>query len=183
MSPTAIIERPEIGKSERNRGLMTESISGGPAAESSAPATSDNSEPSPDAEASQPPAAGPRTKRPLWIWIAGGVLVLLALTKVVPYTINAFRTVSTDDAYVNGHVTFVAPRVPGQVVRVLVDDNNRVQRGNLLVQLDKQPYRVQVDIAKSRVGSGSSGSGRSPGEGSRTCRTRAQRTLRVGPVN
>ena len=130
---------------------MTESISGGPAAESSAPATSDNSEPSPDAEASQPPAAGPRTKRPLWIWIAGGVLVLLALTKVVPYTINAFRTVSTDDAYVNGHVTFVAPRVPGQVVRVLVDDNNRVQRGNLLVQLDKQPYRVQVDIAKSAL--------------------------------
>ena len=64
---------------------------------------------------------------------------------------NAFRTVSTDDAYVNGHVTFVAPRVPGQVVRVLVDDNNRVQRGNLLVQLDKQPYRVQVDIAKAAL--------------------------------
>ena len=30
--------------------------------------------------------------------------------------INAFHTVSTDDAYVNGHVTYVAPRVPGQVV-------------------------------------------------------------------
>ena len=73
------------------------------------------------------------------------------MTKVVPYIINAFRTVSTDDAYVNGHVTFVAPRVPGQVVRVLVDDNNRVQRGNLLVQLDKEPYRVQVDIAKAAV--------------------------------
>src|ERR1700722_12786638 len=89
--------------------------------------------------------------RPLWMWIAGGVLVLLALIKGVPFTINAFRTVSTDDAYVNGHLTFVAPRVPGQVVRVLVDDNNRVQRGNLLVQLDKQPYRVQVDISKSAV--------------------------------
>ena len=35
---------------------------------------------------------------------------------------------------------FVAPRVPGQVVRVLVDDNNRVRKGNLLVQLDKEPY-------------------------------------------
>ena len=130
---------------------MPEAISGGPAAEPSRPATSDNSESAHDAEVPQPAAAEPRTKRPLWIWIAGGVVALIALTKVVPFTINAFRTVSTDDAYVNGHVTFVAPRVPGQVVRVLVDDNNRVKRGNLLVQLDKEPYRVQVDISKSAV--------------------------------
>jgi membrane fusion protein, multidrug efflux system len=97
------------------------------------------------------PTARATAKRPLWIWIAGGVLAVLALAEVVPYVINAFRTVSTDDAYVNGHVTFVAPRVPGQVVRVLVDDNNRVQRGNLLVQLDKEPYRVDVDIAQAAV--------------------------------
>ena len=58
---------------------------------------------------------------------------------------------STDDAYVNGHVTFVAPRVPGQVVRVLVDDNNRVHKGNLLVQLDKEPYQVKVDIAQAAL--------------------------------
>ncbi len=64
---------------------------------------------------------------------------------------TAFKTVSTDDAYVNGHVTFVAPRVPGQVVRVLVEDNNRVHNGNLLVQLDKEPYQVQVDIAQAAL--------------------------------
>jgi len=90
-------------------------------------------------------------KRPLWQWIAGAVVVALALMKVVPWVINASRTVSTDDAYINGHVTFVAPRVPGQVVRVLVDDNNRVRKGNLLVQLDKEPYRVQVEIANAAV--------------------------------
>jgi membrane fusion protein, multidrug efflux system len=104
-----------------------------------------------DAPDARPKSASPTAKRPLWIWIAGCVLVVLALIKIVPYIINAFRTVSTDDAYVNGHVTFVAPRVPGQVVRVLVDDNNRVQRGNLLVQLDKEPYRVEVDIANAAV--------------------------------
>ncbi|MGA2411476.1 MAG: HlyD family secretion protein, partial [Candidatus Binataceae bacterium] len=79
------------------------------------------------------------------------MLVLLALIKGVPFVINAFRTVSTDDAYVNGHVTFVAPRISGQVVHVLVDDNNRVQKGNLLAQLDKEPYRVQVDIANAAL--------------------------------
>ena len=90
-------------------------------------------------------------RRPLWMWIAGGVLVLLALYEVIPWTITAFRTESTDDAYVNGHVTFVAPRVPGQVVRVLVDDNNRVRKGDLLVQLDKEPYQVKVEIAQAAV--------------------------------
>jgi membrane fusion protein (multidrug efflux system) len=59
--------------------------------------------------------------------------------------------VSSDDAYVNGHVTLVAPRVASQVARVLVDDNNRVRKGDLLVQLDKEPYQVQVDIAQASV--------------------------------
>ena len=61
------------------------------------------------------------------------------------------ETISTDDAYVNGHVTYVAPRVPGQVSRVLVDDNDRVKKGDLLVQLDREPYQVQVDLKKAIV--------------------------------
>jgi membrane fusion protein, multidrug efflux system len=102
-----------------------------------------------DATTSAPHTAA---KRPLWMWIVGGIVVVLVLFEGIPLVITAFRTVSTDDAYVNGHVTFVAPRVPGQVVRVLVDDNNRVHKGDLLVQLDKQPYQVKVDIAQAAVG-------------------------------
>jgi membrane fusion protein, multidrug efflux system len=70
---------------------------------------------------------------------------------LVPVVETALHTVSTDDAYVNGHVTFVAPRVAGQVTKVLVDDNVRVKKGDLLVQLDKEPYQVQVNIKKSAV--------------------------------
>jgi membrane fusion protein (multidrug efflux system) len=61
------------------------------------------------------------------------------------------ETISTDDAYVNGHVTYVAPRVAGQVSRVLVDDNDPVSKGDLLVQLDREPYQVQVDLKKAAV--------------------------------
>jgi membrane fusion protein, multidrug efflux system len=46
-------------------------------------------------------------------------------------------------------VTLVAPRVSGQVSRVLVDDNDRVKKGDLLVQLDKEPYQDQVDLKKA----------------------------------
>jgi membrane fusion protein (multidrug efflux system) len=68
-----------------------------------------------------------------------------------PTVLKAFVTTSTDDAYVNGHVTFVAPRVQGQVAKVLVDDNMRVAKGDLLVELDREPYQVQVDIKKAAV--------------------------------
>ena len=115
-------------------------------------------EPTPSAsttEADTPRAQASTEKqsqgRPLWMWIAGGVLVLLALYEAIPWAITAFRTESTDDAYINGHVTFVAPRVPGQVVRVLVDDNNLVRKGTLLLLLDQQPYQVKVEIAQAAL--------------------------------
>jgi membrane fusion protein (multidrug efflux system) len=69
----------------------------------------------------------------------------------VPRLLRALATISTDDAYVNGHVTFVAPRVAGQVAQVLADDNNRVHKGDLLVQLDREPYEVQVGIAQAAM--------------------------------
>jgi membrane fusion protein (multidrug efflux system) len=77
--------------------------------------------------------------------------LLLVLWLGIPQILLAISTVSTDDAYVNGHVTFVAPRVPGQVLAVYVDDNNRVRRGDLLMRLDPVPYQVQVDIAQAAV--------------------------------
>ena len=59
-----------------------------------------------------------------WLLLAGAAGVLCAGGYVAfPRVVTALNTVSTDDAYVNGHVTFVAPRVIGQVQRVLVDDN------------------------------------------------------------
>jgi membrane fusion protein (multidrug efflux system) len=63
----------------------------------------------------------------------------------------ALNTVSTDDAYVNSHVTFVAPRVGGQVKFVRVDDNYRVKKGDVLVTLDKEPFQIQVNIKKAAL--------------------------------
>ena len=83
---------------------------------------------------------------------AAGLLVLAAaLWFGIPWVQLTLNTVSTDDAYVNGHVTFVAARVKGQVSRVLVDDNYRVRKGDLLVQLDKEPFQIAVAIKKAAV--------------------------------
>jgi membrane fusion protein, multidrug efflux system len=109
----------------------------------------------------QPATAPPRSK--LAGIFAGrkrqvriGLIVLGALViifVIIPRVFHAFHTVSTDDAYVNSYVTFVAPRVIGQVASVLVDDNNRVKKGDVLVELDPEPYRVQVAIKQAAVDS------------------------------
>jgi membrane fusion protein (multidrug efflux system) len=108
----------------------------------------------------QPPAAAPPWQRyRRWLLAAGAVAALVVAGYfLVPWLRTVLNTVSTDDAYVNGHVTFVAPRVNGQVVRVLVDDNQRVKKGDVLVQLDKEPYRVTVaqkqaalDVAQAKL--------------------------------
>ena len=79
--------------------------------------------------------------------------ILLVVFIVIPRVFHALYTVSTDDAYVNSYVTFVAPRVSGQVASVLVDDNNRVRKGDVLVELDPEPFRVQVAIKQAAVDS------------------------------
>jgi membrane fusion protein (multidrug efflux system) len=86
-----------------------------------------------------------------WKWVAAAVVLLLLLLVGGPKIVHALHTVSTDDAYVNSHVTFVAPRVTGQVARVLVDDNNRVKKGDVLVELDPEPYRVEVAIKQAAL--------------------------------
>jgi membrane fusion protein, multidrug efflux system len=80
-----------------------------------------------------------------------GVLIIAIAVYGIPWIRFVLSTVSTDDAYVNGHVTFVAPRVRGQVSRVLVDDNNRVRKGDILVELDKEPFRDAVAVKKAAV--------------------------------
>ena len=102
----------------------------------------------------QPPPPPPKPNH--WVrffLILGAVAVGIAVGAyfLIPVIVTAMNTVSTDDAYVNGHVTFVAPRVSGQVTHVLVDDNVRVTKGALLAQLDKEPYVVQVRIRKAAV--------------------------------
>ena len=44
-----------------------------------------------------------------------------------------------------------APRVSGQVANVFVEDNNVVRKGDLLIELDSEPYQVQVNIAQAAV--------------------------------
>ena len=110
-------------------------------------------------QSAKPHQTLPRHRSPLSICslkrAARWLIALLALAGLGLYfkssIVRAFNTVSTDDAYVNGHVEFVAPRIPGKVIGVFTDDTKRVNKGDLIVQIDPEPYDVQVNLKIAAV--------------------------------
>nr|WP_294528735.1 HlyD family secretion protein [uncultured Rhodopila sp.] len=58
---------------------------------------------------------------------------------------------STDDAYVGGNVTALAPHVSGFIAEVLVTDNQPVQAGQVLIRLDPRDYQAALDHAAAVV--------------------------------
>jgi membrane fusion protein (multidrug efflux system) len=58
---------------------------------------------------------------------------------------------STDDAYVGGNVTDLAPRVSGLIARIAVTDNQFVRAGTLLVKVDDRDYRAALARAQASV--------------------------------
>jgi membrane fusion protein (multidrug efflux system) len=161
-----IMKTHEHGHSEGP--MSSPSVPAGEAASASKPAAPAAPAPQPvlpehhSAKAASSPVAAdagskavhsPSRPLPKIIAAVGAVVVIGASGYLLaPAIETAFNTISTDDAYVNGHVTFVAARVAGQVSRVRVDDNMRVKRGDVLVQIDREPYQVQVAIKEAVVG-------------------------------
>jgi membrane fusion protein, multidrug efflux system len=113
-----------------------------------APAT-----PPPQAAPVAPTAAPPRRLPPRLLWL-GGLVVLAGLAFVFVWSWWSYRCTHsiTDDAFVEAHIVNIAPQtVSGHLVRFLVDENDRVEQGQVLAEIDPVPYRDQVNIARSKV--------------------------------
>jgi membrane fusion protein (multidrug efflux system) len=63
---------------------------------------------------------------------------------------------STDDAFIDGYVTLISPRVPGQVARLAVTDNQEVKAGDVLVEIDPRDYETSLSQAKADLAAASS---------------------------
>ncbi len=85
--------------------------------------------------------------------------MLLVVAALVAYWALVWRGVeSTNDAFVDGHMVFLSARVGGQVVAVLVEENQHVHAGDPLVRLDPVDFETRVaravadlDAAKNRM--------------------------------
>src|SRR3546814_1115664 len=88
-----------------------------------------------------------------WLLIAlivGGVLVVLFRFGLPPFS-SAVQT--TDNAYVRGKTTGIAPQVNGYIVEVTVQDYAQVRKGQVLARIDDRIYRQRVEQAKANVAS------------------------------
>lgn len=79
-------------------------------------------------------------KKPVLIAVAIIVLGLIAY-----FIVDSIKFQSTDDAYVETTTVSVAPKVSGQIVEVLIKDNQRVNEGDLVARIDDTDYKIKVD--------------------------------------
>lgn len=82
--------------------------------------------------------------------IAVGVILAAAAGLIVWVGLRSGRQ-TTDDAQVEAHVTPIAARVGGTIVRVPVNDNQHVEAGTVLVELDPRDFQVALEKARAEL--------------------------------
>ncbi len=85
---------------------------------------------------------------PLWLWIAGPLLVLGFFGWE---WFQSGRAVETSNAYVKAERVMISAQVPGRVVEVAVGQNQFVQKGALLFRLDAEPLQIALAQAEAKL--------------------------------
>jgi len=97
----------------------------------------------------RPAVAEPEKKSAVRIVLA--VLLVAAVAAGLWAYFHYRNRVSTDDAEVDGHISAIAPRISGNVIDVLVNDNQPVKAGDVLIRIDPRDYQARVDQAKAAL--------------------------------
>jgi membrane fusion protein, multidrug efflux system len=80
-----------------------------------------------------------------------GVLAVAAVAAGAWYFTSVRPFESTDDAFIEGDIVQVSTRVSGQVLRVLVSDNQHVNKGDLLAEIDPADYEARLAEARGKL--------------------------------
>lgn len=119
---------------------------------------SGSGDPAPAAEAPRrgwaPPRSGRGTTVLFVAFALAGVALVLWAWGLFPY---ASTVQTTDDAYVKGQTTVIAPQVSGYVVAVTVQDYQQVHAGDVIARIDDRIYRQRVDQAKAQLAAQNAG--------------------------
>ena len=67
------------------------------------------------------------------------------------YAVHTVYYKSTDDAFIEGHVITVAPRVSGPVLKLNIEDNQDVKKGDLLLEIDPNDYQAKLKETKAKL--------------------------------
>jgi membrane fusion protein (multidrug efflux system) len=80
--------------------------------------------------------------------VPAAIAAVLAIAGAI-YIITPKRSVSTDNAYLQADSAIISPKVRGLVARVLVEHNQQVHKGDVLVQIDAEEFDARVAAAQA----------------------------------
>jgi membrane fusion protein (multidrug efflux system) len=87
---------------------------------------------------------------PKWLMIGAGAALVLLITVGAMY-LHFRGRVTTDDAQVDAHIAPIAPKVFGNVAEILVEDNQMVKAGQVLLRIDARDYEAKVAQARGAL--------------------------------
>jgi len=90
-----------------------------------------------------------KNRRKLKFLLIGAATLAILVAVVFYYFLFVAPYESTDDAFIDGYVTLVSPRVPGQITQLLVKDNQEVKAGDALVEIDPRDYEAKAAQARA----------------------------------
>ena len=92
----------------------------------------------------------PKKSRKIPIIIGASVVIIVAIVGTL-YWLHARQFESTDDAFIDGDVVQISPKVAAYVTKVYVDSNQTIHKGDLLVELNTQDFQVKLEQAKAQL--------------------------------
>ncbi|MGI9034781.1 MAG: efflux RND transporter periplasmic adaptor subunit [Pyrinomonadaceae bacterium] len=102
--------------------------------------------------ASEPKAdAAPKKKKSKLPFIIGGAILLVAAIVGFLYWLHARQYESTDDAFIDGDIVQISPKISAYVTKVYVKSNQQVHKGDLLLELNAQDYEAKLEQAKAQL--------------------------------
>jgi len=113
----------------------------------------EHGDPLPPVEIPQHTRKQPLYRRPAFL-IAAVIVILVSALLGTRYWLYARSHESTDDAFIDAHITQVSPKVSGYVVKVYVDSNQKVNKGDLLAEIDPRDFQARLDQAKAALAAG-----------------------------
>ncbi|RBP08702.1 multidrug efflux system membrane fusion protein [Roseiarcus fermentans] len=96
-------------------------------------------------------AAG-KSRKSLLGWLVSLAIIAGAIAFSASMLRRAAEAPATDDATIDADVVHIASAVGGRIVDIAVAENQRVNRGDLLFQIDPTPYRLAADQARADLG-------------------------------
>jgi len=92
----------------------------------------------------------PKGRHP-WTVLIAIILVVIIVAAVVSFFVYGGNQQSTNDAYIEGRIIRISPKVSGQVIALHVDDNDVVKAGEVLLEIDPVDYQAKLDQAAAAV--------------------------------